>query len=181
MANNEINIIQEINNAFKDNKYSNVFLYPICEIKESGSTIVPTKISSKNIADMLKDNEHVVIIIEEFYYRDLVKIVENKSKVSYANKHIYGKIIGEHLLCSVNYVEINENKFPHANIGICKETKNIIMLNISNLHLEHTELMLENDSFCIKIKQKPSSSDNKKKLRKEITDICMFVKKLVNN
>lgn len=171
----EIDIIHEINSIFKENKYGNVYLYLFCESNEFSTIFTPKKFNN----DFLKSIKHSkeIVKIEEFYYRDLVKIVINNTNISYVQKNSNYKIINDCLLYCVNYTEIQECNFPRANIEI-KNVKNLELINIFDLNLKFTELILENNSLCIKIKQKPSSSTNKKELRNEISNIVSFIKNL---
>lgn len=188
-----VNITYEINEAFKENKNTNMFLYPFVEINNSTGTITLKTINNEILTKL---NKITSVTIEEYNYRDLVKIIENYTNVSYTTKQTFGKILNGlenvdtfntsntsntphiHLLCWANYLEIHESKFPHAHTGIIKEIKIMELLKIPNLCLELTELMLENNAFCIRIKQKPSSSNHKKEMRREISEILTYIEKL---
>ena len=171
----ETDIIFEINETFKINKNANIYLYPNCEVNNKQNIYAP-KVMQQITIDKLELSN--TIIIEETTLRDLIKITQNNT-ITFATKHTTGQVINGHLLISTTYTEIHMDQFPYtgngSTNGLINTVKKIQIVNISNLELQFTELLLINNVFCIRIKQKPSSSIYKKELRKEITNIIKFI------
>lgn len=171
----EIDLIQEICQAFKVNKNANVYLYLNCQVNDSNNIYTPKKVDD-NIIKKFDCNINK-FTIRETTFRDLIKI-NRDNMTMFAKKYSSGKLINDNLLVCTYFTEINAEMFPFAESGLHTETKIIQILDFAEsnkLKLKLTKLMLINDVFCIEIKQKPSSSSEKKELRKEITNIINYV------
>lgn len=189
--NTDVDLIIKINELYKSNKNGNVYLYPNYTNKCNGNIYEPIKLNDKQL-------EHIKNIIKisqtfqltEKYYRDLVQInltfvsdnASNKNEVLFAKKIIVGKECNGNLIIATTFQKIDSSEFPVlSTYREDNKTINVLEINEKNIgmNLELTELLLINDSLCINIKIKPTSSTQKKTLRKELTNIIDFMQNVL--
>jgi len=181
-------IVNEIDNILNLNSNSNIFIYPKFTVDKIDSTdisYVPTKININESNNMLIDKiTNMNIEITEYHFRDFSKMIQiisrqNKQQIdmTYIKTQVFGKTINECFLCWHNYIKIDESKFPLAENGLRKETKNIKILKIPELNLKLVSLILENNCICIRIDIYSISNQQKKDILIEIINCINYIEK----
>lgn len=157
MTDNLISLIYTTLESFPN---SNVYVYPNCDSNEGIFT--PKKINLTKLE--LSSNE---IIIEETYFRDLIKMevtYKGKKNIQYAKKKSVGEQCDNHLIVSILYDEIQESQFPNSS-GHHTVTK--IVKTYETEH-ELINIVSHNDILLIEIKSDRIDGSHKKQLKTEL-------------
>lgn len=152
-------LVLKIGDIMSSDNNINLYVYPNCESKNG------EHIPKKNSTNKLETLD--TFLVTETYFRDLIKIettTKNVTTSKYAKKKSYGETIENCFLVSTKYEEIHPNNFPNSDGHHI--TKKII--KIFKTKYETLNIVSHNNTLFIEIKEIPTKTSHKKKLKEEI-------------